>query len=67
MAGADSKRTGVLDRLRNRRERRRQQHAEKARIAGELKRESERSGRNPHGGPGPGPGAATGGGGGGGG
>jgi hypothetical protein len=61
MAGSDSKRTGVLDRLRIRRDRRRQQHTEKARIAGELKRESERSGRNPHGGPGPG--AATGGGG----
>jgi hypothetical protein len=61
MAGSDNKRTGVLDRLRNRRDRRRQQHAEKARIAGELKRESERSGRTPHGGPGPG--AAIGGGG----
>jgi hypothetical protein len=61
MAGSDSKRTGVLDRVRNSRDRRRQRRVEKARIGGEIKRESERSGRTPHGGPGPG--AATGGGG----
>jgi len=61
MTGSDGKRTGVLGRLRSKHDSRRQRRVEKARIAGELKRESERSGRTPHGGPGPG--AATGGGG----
>ena len=54
MAGSDGKRTGVLGRLRARRAERRQRRAEKARVRDEVKRESERSGRTPHGGPGPG-------------
>jgi hypothetical protein len=54
MAGSAGKQTGILGRLRNWRDRRRQQRVEKARIRGELERASERSGRLPHGGPGPG-------------
>ena len=54
MAGSDGKQTGILGRLRARRAERRQRRAEKARVGGEAKREWERSGRTPHGGPGPG-------------
>ena len=61
MAGSDGKRTGVLGRLRSKRDSRRQRRAERARVAGEAKREWERSERTHHGGPGPG--AAIGGGG----
>jgi hypothetical protein len=43
MAGSGGKQTGILGRLRNTRDRRRQQHVEKARIRGEVKRELERS------------------------
>jgi len=68
MAGSDGKGTGVVGRLRNKRESRRQRRAEKARVAGEAKREWERSGKPDllGGSTGsPGPGAASGGGGGG--
>jgi hypothetical protein len=43
MAGSDGKQTGILGRLRTRRDSRRQQRVEKARIRGEVKREVARS------------------------
>jgi hypothetical protein len=43
MAGVGGKQTGILGRLRNQRDSRRQQRVEKARIRGEAKRELERS------------------------
>jgi hypothetical protein len=63
MAGSDGKQAGVLGRLRNKRESRRQRRAEKARVQGEFKREWERSGEvdRPRAGYGGGPGGAAGG------
>jgi hypothetical protein len=43
MAGSDGKQTGILGRLRTKRDSRRQQRVEKARIRGEAKREVARS------------------------
>ena len=43
MAGSDGKQTGILGRLRTKRDSRRQQRVEKARIRGEVKREVARS------------------------
>jgi hypothetical protein len=42
MAGSDGKQTGILGRLRNKRDTRRQRRAEKARVRGEAMREMER-------------------------
>jgi hypothetical protein len=42
MAGSDGKQTGILGRLRTRRDTRRHRRAEKARIRGEATREMER-------------------------
>ena len=42
MVGSDGKQTGILDRLRTRRDTRRQRLAEKARVRGEAVREMER-------------------------
>jgi len=57
MAGSDGKQAGILGRLRNKRDSRRQRRAEKARVGGEAKREWERqeAGRR-QGGPGVGAG-----------
>ena len=44
MAGSDGKRTGILGRLRSKRDSRRQRRAEKARVKGEAKREWDQSG-----------------------
>ena len=44
MAGSDGKQTGILGRLRSKRDSRRQRRAEKARVKGEAKREWERTG-----------------------
>jgi hypothetical protein len=44
MAGLGSKQTGILGRLRTKRDTRRQRRAEKARVKGEAKREWERTG-----------------------
>ena len=43
MAGSDGKQTGILGRLRTKRDSRRQQRVEKVRIRGEAKREVKRS------------------------
>jgi hypothetical protein len=43
MADSDGKQTGILGRLRTKRDSRRQQRVEKARISGEVKREVARS------------------------
>jgi hypothetical protein len=43
MAGSDGKQTGILGRLRTKRDSRRRQRVDKARIRGEVKREVERS------------------------
>ena len=43
MAGSDGKQTGILGRLRTKRDSRRQQRVEKAHIRGEARREVERS------------------------
>jgi hypothetical protein len=43
MARSDGKQTGILGRLRTKRDRRRQQRVEKLRIRGDVKRELERS------------------------
>ena len=43
MTGSDGKQTGILGRLRNWRDRRRQKRVDKARIRGELTRELERN------------------------
>ena len=43
MAGSGGKQTGILGRLRTKRDRRRQQQVEKLRIRGDVKRELERS------------------------
>ena len=42
MAGSDGKQTGILGRLRSKRDSRRQRRAEKARVRGEAMREMER-------------------------
>jgi hypothetical protein len=42
MAGSSSKQTGILGRLRDKRDTRRQRRAEKARVRGEATRERER-------------------------
>ena len=44
MAGSGGKQTGILGRLRNKRDSRRERHAEKARVRDEVKREWARSG-----------------------
>jgi hypothetical protein len=46
MAGSDGKRTGVLGRLREKRDSRRRRRAEKARVAADARREWERSGKS---------------------
>ena len=43
MTGSGGKQTGILGRLRNRRDRRRQRRVQKARIKDEVKRELERN------------------------
>jgi hypothetical protein len=48
MAGSGGKQTGILGRLRTKRDSRRQQRVEKARIRGEAKRELERSRQASH-------------------
>jgi hypothetical protein len=45
MAGSDGKQTGILGRLRDKRDTRRQRRADKVRIQGEAKREWERTGQ----------------------
>jgi len=42
MAGSDGKQTGILGRLRNKRDTRRQRLVEKARVRGEAMREMDR-------------------------
>jgi hypothetical protein len=42
MAGSGGRQTGILGRLRNKRDSRRQQRVEKARIRGEVKRAMDR-------------------------
>ena len=46
MAGSDRRRTGVLGRWRDKRDKRRQRSAEKARVEGEARRELERAGKS---------------------